>query len=101
MYSIFKHRYVEEEETLIFECMKERDKYTSLLFCPCICLSYSFFFKRMMFCVSKLLIDERNFHCWNYRRWVLSQLKTAVARKDVLGFTMEKIEQNFSNYSVR
>ncbi|EQC32479.1 hypothetical protein SDRG_09806 [Saprolegnia diclina VS20] len=41
--------------------------------------------------------DERNFHCWNYRRVVTRVAKTPL--DDVLAFTMTKIEQNFSNYS--
>jgi len=42
-------------------------------------------------------VDERNFHCWNYRRYVL-QLAN-VSPKEELNFTMEKIIEQTSNYS--
>ncbi|KAJ6807115.1 geranylgeranyl transferase type-2 subunit alpha 1 [Iris pallida] len=44
-----------------------------------------------------LKADSRNFHGWNYRRFV-AKLKN-VAEVDELKFTMDMINTNFSNYS--
>mmetsp|Transcript_10169 Transcript_10169/g.20685 ORF Transcript_10169/g.20685 Transcript_10169/m.20685 type:complete len:424 (+) Transcript_10169:183-1454(+) len=48
-------------------------------------------------CTLLLSLDERNFHCWSYRRFVVR-----LSRADLdseLAFTTDKILQNFSNYS--
>ncbi|CAG8587141.1 16044_t:CDS:10 [Acaulospora morrowiae] len=49
-------------------------------------------------------MDSRNFHAWDYRRYVISKLSSTEAgdteiRKNEFDFTTTKINQNFSNYS--
>lgn len=48
-------------------------------------------------CTRYLKYDERNFHCWDYRRVVTERAKIPSASE--LDFCTEKIEKNFSNYS--
>ena len=48
-------------------------------------------------CAQLLAADDRNFHCWSYRRYVAA-LAGRTADQE-LDFTTEKINENFSNYS--
>lgn len=44
-----------------------------------------------------LSYDERNFHCWDYRRYTVK--KANISPEDEFNFSTEKIKENFSNYS--
>ncbi|KAG5716262.1 Geranylgeranyl transferase type-2 subunit alpha [Termitomyces sp. T112] len=55
---------------------------------------------RELFVVEKLLdADPRNFHAWNYRRYVLASMPVPRSAKSELAYTCRKIEANISNFS--
>lgn len=49
-------------------------------------------------CAKLLAADERNFHCWAFRRFVAKTLNGESAAAS-LAFARAKIDANFSNYS--
>lgn len=59
--------------------------------------------KQEFYLVSKMLeLDSRNFHGWNYRRYVVAKMEEISQKtltKQEFDFTTEKINQNFSNFS--
>jgi len=55
---------------------------------------------RELFVVEKMLdADARNFHAWNYRRYVLASMPVPRTEISELAYTTRKIEANFSNFS--
>ncbi|KAL6309022.1 rab-protein geranylgeranyltransferase [Sparassis latifolia] len=58
------------------------------------------YWNKELFVVEKMLdVDARNFHAWNYRRYVLSSMPVKRPEQTELAYTTRKIESNFSNFS--
>ncbi|KAF5299048.1 hypothetical protein FQA39_LY11594 [Lamprigera yunnana] len=53
--------------------------------------------KEFDLCTKYLTMDDRNFHCWDYRRLVLN--KVGISLGDEVKFSTDRININFSNYS--
>ncbi|KAI0336388.1 rab-protein geranylgeranyltransferase [Cubamyces sp. BRFM 1775] len=58
------------------------------------------YWNKELFVVEKMLdADPRNFHAWNYRRYVLEEMPIKRSEQSELAYTKRKIEANFSNFS--
>ena len=55
--------------------------------------------KELFFCAKMLEKDERNFHVWNYRNWLVELSNDVQFSVKEEAFTKMKVEQNFTNFS--
>jgi geranylgeranyl transferase type-2 subunit alpha len=58
--------------------------------------------KEISLCQDFLNLDSRNFHCWNYRKFLINKTKENNKENQIkseLEFTRSMIEKDFSNYS--
>lgn len=55
--------------------------------------------KELAVCEKMLDADARNFHAWNYRRYVVASSPDSRPLASELAYTLKKIESNFSNFS--
>ena len=57
--------------------------------------------KELRLCSDFLAMDSRNFHCWDYRRFVVEKCRNENANKlkEELKYSKQLIVANFSNYS--
>lgn len=55
--------------------------------------------KELELCNRFLQFDDRNFHCWDYRRFIVRNSEPVVSVEDEIKFTDKLVQNNFSNYS--
>jgi len=56
--------------------------------------------ERELSVVERMLdVDPRNFHAWDYRRYILASIPVKRPETSELAYTTHKIESNFSNFS--
>merc|ERR1712228_1054448 len=53
--------------------------------------------KELKLCSDFLAMDSRNFHCWDYRRYIVK--KSGIKLKEELKYSKQLTIANFSNYS--
>ncbi|KAF7278055.1 hypothetical protein GWI33_008826 [Rhynchophorus ferrugineus] len=53
--------------------------------------------KEFMLCTKYLNYDDRNFHCWDYRRLLIN--KIGITLTSEIKFSTDRLNANFSNYS--
>ncbi|KAI5737369.1 hypothetical protein M8J76_012818 [Diaphorina citri] len=95
------HELVDRELKLTKDCLLAQPKSYGTWFQRCYVLDHISrapnYEKELELCNYYLELDERNFHCWDYRRYVTDRHKVAPLKE--LNYSTEKIEANFSNYS--
>lgn len=92
---------VDRELKLTKDCLLAQPKSYGTWFQRCYVLDHISrtpnYEKELELCNYYLELDERNFHCWDYRRYVTERHKVSPLKE--LSYSTEKIEANFSNYS--
>ena len=89
-----------QELSLSEECLKRNPKSYSAWFQRVFILNNMFrpkLERELLLCNQALEKDDRNFHCWDHRRYVSRLLQISVENE--LSFTLDKINANFSNFS--
>ena len=108
------------EYTGVYLVLQTQLLHSLILLCHCICLSFCLFpdvtidgawhhrlwilqrfqvdyDNEIQLCKLLLMEDQRNFHCWCYRRSVVTI--GGISAAEEFAYSTEKIEENFSNYS--
>lgn len=112
-----KQELLDIECALIEKCLKRNPKSYSAFFqrewcINCLDINHDFISlaKELLLCSAFLAMDARNFHCWDYRRFIVKKAlehknknenghEIQISLKSELKYTSELIGNNFSNYS--
>jgi geranylgeranyl transferase type-2 subunit alpha len=92
---------LKEELELTFQCLQNNPKSYGAWHHRCwtmLKLKNPDWDNELALCSKFLLLDERNFHCWDYRRFVVKH-NTNISAQDELNYSYEKIEDKIENYS--